>query len=176
MFQAPFDKPLPRQGDPRKFAQQGISMSGFVPILALPRMVEALESSEGAVQVELSFGISQDRKKVVTGKAKSDVSLVCQRCLNAVSVPVECDIALAVIWDEEGIQALPKDLEPWIVGEGAADFYEMIEEELLLNLPPVAYHEELCISEELFSSGEPVVVKQEKNPFQVLEQLKSSPK
>src|SRR5690606_34459791 len=176
MFQAPSDKPLPRQGDPRKFAQQGISMGGFVPVSALPRLVGALESSEGVVQVELNFGISEDRKKVVTGTATSDLTLVCQRCLGPVTVPVVCDIALAIIWDEEDIKALPKDLDPWIVGEGAADFYEMIEEELLLNLPPVAYHEELCISEKLFSSGEPVVVKQEKNPFQVLEQLKSSPK
>lgn len=176
MFPAPYDKPLPKQGDPRKFAQQGIAMSGFVPILALPRLVDALESSDGSVAVNLVFGINEDRKKVVSGTATADVHLLCQRCLNPVLVPVACDIALAVIWDEDDIKALPKNLDPWIADEGVADFYEMIEEELLLNLPPVAYHEELCISEELFRSGEPVVVKQEKNPFQVLEQLKSSPK
>lgn len=176
MFPAPYDKPLPRQGDPRKFAQQGISLSGFVPVLSLPRLVEAVESGDGAVQVELAFGVNESRKKVVSGTAKADVHLLCQRCLNPVSVSIMCDIALAVIWDEEDIKALPKDLDPWIAGEGMADFYEMIEEELLLNLPPVAYHKELCVSEKLFSSGEPVEVKQEKNPFQVLEQLKSSPK
>lgn len=177
MFQAPYDKPLPKQGDPRKFAQQGISIQGFVPVSALPRLAGALTSGEGNVQVELTFTISDDRKRLVTGIAKADLHMECQRCLNPVSVPVESDIALALVWAEEEIQSLPKDLDPWLVGEGLADFYEMIEEELLLSLPAVAYHEELCIDAELFSSGEPVVVKQEKkNPFQVLEQLKSSPK
>ena len=71
---------------------------------------------------------------------------------------------------------MPEYLDPWIVGEGAADFYDMIEEEMLLNLPAVAYHQEPCIDSKLFVSGELVAVKQEKNPFQVLEQLKSSPK
>ena len=51
-----------------------------------------------------------------------------------------------------------------------------IEEELLLSLPAVAYHEEPCIDSKLYSSGKPVEVKKERNPFQVLEQLKSSPK
>jgi uncharacterized protein len=177
MFQAPYDKPLPRQGDPRKFAQQGISIQGFVPVSALPRLAGALTSVEGNVQVELAFTIGDDRKRLVTGTAKADLCMECQRCLNPVSIPVESHIALALVWAEEDIQSLPKELDSWIVGEGLADFYEMIEEELLLSLPAVAYHEELCIDAQLFSSGEPVVVKQEKkNPFQVLEQLKSSPK
>src|SRR5690606_35699247 len=100
-----------------------------------------------------------------------------QRCLTPVSKPVECDISLAIVWTEEEAKALPKHLDPWIVEEISADFFEMVEEELLLSLPPVAYHEEQCVDPELFQSGEPVVVKHEKkNPFQVLEQLKSSPK
>jgi len=52
----------------------------------------------------------------------------------------------------------------------------MIEEELLLSLPAVAYHSEPCLDSKLYSSGKPVEVKETKNPFKVLEQLKSSPK
>lgn len=177
MFSAPSHKPLPRQGDPRKFAQQGISLDGVIPIVALPRLAESLEGTEGQVFVKLDFGISEEGKKVVSGKAHADLVLVCQRCLTPVSKPVECDISLAIVWTEEEAKALPKHLDPWIVEEISADFFEMIEEELLLSLPPVAYHEEQCVDPELFQSGEPVVVKHEKkNPFQVLEQLKSSPK
>ncbi|MGB3608867.1 MAG: YceD family protein [Cellvibrio sp.] len=177
MFSAPSHKPLPRQGDPRKFAQQGISLDGVIPIVALPRLAESLEGTEGQVFVKLDFGISEEGKKVVSGKAHADLVLVCQRCLTPVSKPVECDISLAIVWTEEEAKALPKHLDPWIVEEISADFFEMVEEELLLSLPPVAYHEEQCVDPELFQSGEPVVVKHEKkNPFQVLEQLKSSPK
>jgi len=176
MSQALSQKTLPRLGDPRKFAQQGISVQGLIAVSSLPRLVEAVESDEGNIDAQLAFGVSEDGYKVVTGSAAATVQQVCQRCLQPVPVSVVCDISLAIIWSEEDMKALPSHLDPWIAGEGAADFYEMIEEELLLNLPAVAYHEALCIDEKLLNSGEPVVVKKVKNPFQVLEQLKSSPK
>jgi uncharacterized protein len=95
--------------------------------------------------------------------------------LENVKVPVKSNISLGIVWDEEGAEALPEYLDPWITGEGIADLYDMIEVELLLSLPKVAYHEELCVDRQLFTSGKPVEVKKP-NPFQVLEQLKSSPK
>ena len=176
MFKTTLQNLLPRQGDPRKFAQQGISLQGLVPIASLSRMVDAIEESAGEIQVDLVFGLSEEKKKIVTGHAKANVSLICQRCLSPVTVLVESNISLGIVWDEEHALALPEYLDPWIVGEGAADLYEMIEEEMLLSLPAVAYHQEPCIDSKLLVSGKPVEVKQEKNPFQVLEQLKSSPK
>ncbi|MES2824709.1 MAG: YceD family protein [Pseudomonadota bacterium] len=176
MFKTTSQNLLPRQGDPRKFAQQGILLQGLVPIASLPRLVDAIEESSGEIQVDLVFGFSEDKKKIVTGSARADISLVCQRCLNPVTVLVESSISLGIVWDEEHALALPEYLDPWIAGEGAADFYEMIEEEMLLSLPAVAYHQEPCVNNKLFESGKPVEVKKEKNPFQVLEQLKSSPK
>ncbi len=176
MFKTTPSKPLPKQGDPRKFAQQGISLDGFVPVAELPRLAESLQKTTGEIQVDLVFGISVEKKKIVTGHASAELTLVCQRCLENVKVPVKSDISLGIVWDEEGAEALPEYLDPWITGEGVADLYDMIEEEMLLSLPKVAYHEELCVDRQLFSSGKPVEVKKTKNPFQVLEQLKSSPK
>lgn len=176
MFKTPSNKVLPRQGDPRKFAQHGVSLEGVIPVSELPRLLEATEDSGREVQVKLEFTISEERKKVVIGIASADLALVCQRCLEPVTVPVESNISLAIVWDEEAAKALPERFDPWITGEGMADLYEMIEEELLLSLPAVAYHEEPCLDSKLYSSGKPVEVKKEKNPFQVLEQLKSSPK
>jgi uncharacterized protein len=176
MLKTPSHKQLPRQSDPRKFAQQGVSLDGFVPVVEMPRLVEVVKDTSGNIEVELVFGISKEGKRVVTGSARGDVSLTCQRCLEPVKVLVESNISLAIVWDEEAANGLPQYLDPWIVGEGAADFYEMIEEELLLSLPAVAYHQEPCLDSKLYSSGKPVEVKETKNPFKVLEQLKSSPK
>jgi uncharacterized protein len=175
MFKTLSLKPLPKQGDPRKFAQQGISLDGFVPVAALPRLAESVQETTGEIQVDLAFGISVEKKKIVTGHASAELTLVCQRCLENVKVPVKSDISLGIVWDEEGAEALPEYLDPWITGEGIADLYDMIEVELLLSLPKVAYHEEFCVDRQLFTSGKPVEVKKP-NPFQVLEQLKSSPK
>lgn len=176
MLKAPFSKPLPRQGDPRKFAQHGTEIDGFVPVASLPRLVESLESEEGNLSVRLHFHVNEERKRVVTGEASGHVSLVCQRCLESVQVPVTSNISLGIVWDEEEAKKLPESLDPWITGEGLADFFDMIEEEILLSLPAVAYHETACVDSKLYSSGEPVVEVKKPNPFQVLEQLKSSPK
>ncbi len=176
MFKPPFQKPLPKQGDPRKFAQQGVTLEGFIPLTELPRLAEVSSGVAGNVQVQLVFSLNEEHKRVVAGHACAELNLVCQRCLEPVSLPVESTISLAIVWDEDAAKALPDYLDPWIVGEGAADFFEMIEEELLLSLPAVAYHQEPCIDSRLLSSGTPVEVKKERNPFQVLEQLKSSPK
>jgi uncharacterized protein len=176
MFKTTSHKALPRQADPRKFAQQGVVLEGFVPTSELPRILDATESNDGEVQVKLEFKVSEEGKRVVIGHAHADMLLICQRCLEPVTVPIESDISLGIVWDEEAAAKLPAHLEPWITGEGMADLYDMIEEELLLSLPAVAYHQEPCIDSKLYSSGKPVDVKKEKNPFQVLEQLKSSPK
>jgi uncharacterized protein len=176
MLTTPSHKQLPRLGDPRKFAQQGVTLEGRIPVVDLPRLVSVLERTESEIDVKLIFGINAEGKRAVTGHAVGNLALKCQRCLEPVYQQIESDISLAVVWDEDAAKALPGYLNPWIAGEGAADFYEMIEEELLLSLPVVAYHEEPCVDRSLFSSGKPVEVKESKNPFKVLEQLKSSPK
>lgn len=176
MSKAPSENVLPRQVDPRKFAQQRIELQGFIAISALPRLAEALASSEGEVAVDLAFGINDEGARVLTGTAKAEVYVICQRCLEAMPLALEGELSLAVVWDEEQAKSLPKHLDPWITGEGSADLYEIVEEELLLNLPMVAYHEEACVDVASFSSGEAEEPEAAPNPFSVLEQLKGSPK
>jgi uncharacterized protein len=176
MFTPPSDKLLPRQVDPRRFAQQGIKVDGLVPVAEMPRLVEATLDSTANLQTNLQFAVNEEGKRVVIGQASGELTLVCQRCLEPVKLSVDAQISLGIVWDEEGANALPSYLEPWIHGEGAADLYEMLEEEMLLSLPAVAYHEEPCVDASLFSSGKPVEAPAKKNPFNVLEQLKSSPK
>lgn len=178
MFSAPYDKLLPRQGDPRKFAQQGVRISGYLPVENLNRIQDlVLDPADTQVQVDLNFGISEERKLVIEGRAKAELTFTCQRCLGPVTLPVEAFIELAIVRTEEEAKRLPKRLDPWILPEeGNTDLYFIVEEELLLSLPSVAYHPEPCIDEQLLSSGDPVEATPEENPFQVLKQLKGSPK
>jgi len=173
-------KLLPRQIDPRKFAQQGIELSGSLPLAELLRLQELLvcEGDEEVV-VNLVFGIDEQRQRNLTGHASVNTKMVCQRCLEPVSVTLDCQFALAIIWSEDNVNGLPKSWDPWIVGEGPTDIYQVIEDELLLILPMVAYHSEPCVPQTLFSSGDAANSGQQArsdsgnaNPFQVLEQLK----
>jgi len=177
MSDAPLQTILPRQVDPRKFAQKGISLSGRVPLAQMPRLSEAVQSGDEEVDVHLEFGIDQQRAKTLKGHAKASVSVVCQRCLQPTKLTLDADIALAVVWTEEQGQDLSKDLDPLILEEGPTDLYQVVEDELLLVLPMVAYHEEQCIDASSLSAGTEVQDdKVSDNPFKVLEQLKGSPK
>lgn len=177
MSDAPLKQYLPRQVDPRKFAVKGISLSGRVPLAQLSRLSEAVQNGAEEIDVHLDFGVDPQGKRTLKGHAKASVSVMCQRCLQPTQLTLEANIALAVVWTDEQAKNLSQDLEPWILEEGPADLYQAIEEELLLVLPMVAYHEEQCIDPSTLSSGEvEQVVEVSDNPFKVLEQLKGSPK
>lgn len=168
---------LPRMVDPRKFAQQGISIDGVVAVAEMPRLLSALAGDSAEITAELEFCIAEEGRKTLRGKASSTVEVVCQRCLDSMPLELEVEFNLAVVWDEDQAVALPKYLDPWIHGEGVADLYSVIEEELLLDLPMVSYHEVECVARERFQSGELVETPEPvDNPFQMLKQLKGTPK
>ncbi len=178
MSNAPSQQPLPRQIDPRKFAQQGVSLKGSIAFSALSRVANAVQGRDGEVAVDLVFAVDEQKTRTLTGTADARVNVICQRCLDVMDLGLHCRLNLAMVWDEEDARQLPRYMDPWIVGEGTADLYEVIEDELLLALPIVAYHDSGCVEPSLFSAGEPVEEgeKPENNPFQVLEQLKGGSK
>ena len=168
---------IPRLIEPRKFAQQGLSVSGSLPVQELDRLSSAVLALS-AVDVNLRFGISESKHRVVTGLVAANVELVCQRCLEALGLKLSSEVSLAMIWAEEEAKQLPTIYEPWVVAADQADLYEIVEEELLLALPVVAFHDYECVDKSLFTTGEksPPVETKQNNPFRVLATLKGSSK
>lgn len=170
---------LPRYIDPRKFAQQGIEIEGQVALAELSRLAELLHSDKGHVEAALRFGIGEQRILFVAGDVSATVESVCQRCLEGVSIDIRCELNLAIQWEDSDIARLPSRFDPWIVGEGQTDIYQIIEDDLLLSLPIVSYHDEPCVPDTLFSSGEEetskiIAAAPDTNPFNVLADLKES--
>jgi len=174
---------LPRHIDPRKFAQQGINISGDVDIAELTRVKSLLANSNGAAYAELRFGVDEQGVRKLTGSISATVEMVCQRCLEAAPQTLQIELNLGFAWSDEDVEKLPKSYEPWIIGEGQTDIYDVVADELILGLPIVAYHDQSCVPQELFSSkdtsgrsgnGANSKDTSKPNPFQVLEQLKGS--
>lgn len=180
MSSTPIQQSVPRYLDPRKFAQQGVHIGGVVAVSELLRFADALVRPIGKVTVDVGFEVNEQGIRVLTGTIESDVQLTCQRCLEPMEQRVSCNVNLAFVWDEQQARQLPKYLDPWIAEEGVLDFYEVMEEELLLALPIVAYHDKACIEPSLYSSSddqqEDETAVLGNSPFQVLKQLKGSPK
>ncbi len=178
MSNATLTSTLPRDIDPRKFAQQRLELNGKVAVSDLPRLAEAVADQSVVVDVDLRFDVDEEGLRVVTGVVTGELSVICHRCLEPMPLLVKAEPNLAIVWDEDKAKNLPRRVDPWIVGEGATNIYLMIEEELLLELPMVSYHKEPCLDARLYHAGDEVEITPEEktNPFQMLEQLKSSPK
>ena len=171
-----FDEPLPRQADLRKLAAAHARFDVTMSIKHLPRFAGAVVGEDAAVRAQLQFAIDDQYRKIITGAVSCDTQVVCQRCMEPVAILVSAGINLAVACDEERARNLPNSMEPLIVAEDELlDLNEVLEDELLLALPFVSYHQpDQCSGRQRYEStlGEQPVVEKE-NPFSVLEQLKS---
>lgn len=172
---------LPSQIDIRKLTTKGVEISSDFSPSVMSRLSSLLANTDGRVQADLSFYIDEDRKRRVDGRVTAQLNVVCQRCLEPVLITVNSDFNLAILWTDDEAKNLSRSLDPLIVGEELVDLADIVEEELILSLPIVSYHNSDKCQEAPLSFGEaenlPVEPEQQKeNPFKVLAQLKPSEK
>lgn len=172
MSRPPVRHSLPRLVDPRKLASQGMVVKGEIAARDLPRLNEAVLGKSSDARVELTFARDRGGQDRLDGTVDCDVTLECQRCLLPVAVPLAARMAVGVVASDEQARGIDRELDPWIVAEEGGDLFELIEEELLLALPMIAFHApEECQGRSYYSTGT-VEVGEAKNPFQVLKTLK----
>lgn len=173
MSEGATSKRLPRNLEPRKQAHFGSIYEGVLLAEDLPRVADLVHSIDEII-VRLAFHVDEQGERAVNVEISGSVSVICQRCLKPMDHKVKIDSLLAIVRDEEEAKQLPGRFDPWIVEEVEADTYELVEEELLLNIPVVAYHDFDCVDASLFKAGEIEQEQEEprENPFQVLAGLK----
>jgi uncharacterized protein len=165
---------LPTQIDPRKLAQQGISLEGEFAAEDLTRLNESVEAVTGALKASLQFSLDPSRQPMVTGEASVCVDVICQRCLDIVNIDIKADIALQVVWSEDHIANVAPGFEPWIVVDKIADLDVVIEDEILLALPIVNYHKVgECTGSAFIEEADTPIEEAVESPFSVLQQLKN---
>ncbi len=131
---------LPRHADLRKLAAAGAYLAGCIPIAHLERLCAELLSSAGDVAVELHFGVDDEGFRVIKGPVAASLSCTCQRCLGEMSLAVQAEVNLAMVWDDAQLAALPARIDGLVVGEEPADLHAIVEDELLLALPFAPRH------------------------------------
>jgi uncharacterized protein len=175
-------EPLPSTLDVRKAAGRGVSVRGTLKPLDLPRFRSLLADDDGAVQAELSFSRDEENGYIIRLALTAQVVVTCQRCLERLPITLACENTLGVVWTDEQAAHLPRHLEPLIVEEEACRLWEVVEDELILALPPFSYHDtEECqqiLSRFNADQAPPVetVAVDKPNPFNVLAQLKPGSK
>lgn len=168
---------LPKTVEPLRLAEQNSVLKGEIPISSFARFGEMVQGvDESAMcRVSLSFYMDGERRRIVSGELEAPVNLQCQRCMGAMQTVLKSEFVLGLVTSDEQAQRLPKDLEPLMMNDFSVDLWTMVEDELLLVVPPFPLHErsECPAREDLEaweadgSNAEPA--KSEKdNPFSVL--------
>ena len=170
--------PIPPHVDPRKLADRGTTLQGELLLADLERLCDPLSDTVGTVQAQFVFERDERKSVVIHSVIDTEVKMVCQRCLELVTLPIHSECSYAVVKEGANTQSLPKGYDVLELGEDPLDLHALIEEELLLALPIVpAHHPEECQQPEgLDDEAEPSEDEVTRsNPFSVLAQLKRDP-
>ena len=140
------DSALPAYVDTRKVFLQQTRIKGVVALECLSRFREGLASDFAKVWVSLNFSINESGQKLIRGNLSADIDVFCQRCLDPLTINLVDEINLILISDENEIERLAVDLDPWICTNHRLYLASMIEEQLILCMPIITYHpDSVCL-------------------------------
>ena len=176
---------FPAQIEPFKWAEQGFTWSGTLPLSRFVRISRETIGSIDHQLININCKLSMDayhRIVWLDGHVETKVPMECQRCLETVEIELVSDFHLALVDDESLIERLDEDADFIVLGESeattkgsydapaTADLLALIEDELLLLMPLSPKHD-VCEHKHQ-PAQEEVVEEKRDNPFEVLAALK----
>lgn len=170
------EKFIPEHIDPFRYAEQNLALSGTVKVSEMKRLSENLGTTNETVAVDLQFGVDEQRITFLKGRLQTKLCLQCQRCMEPFIYEIISDFLLGIVNTLEEANALPEHYEPALAQEGQLALRELIEDEIILNLPIIPRHEpdeckvKLPLADSGWEQGE------RDNPFHVLKALKDKQK
>ncbi|MCC6610094.1 MAG: DUF177 domain-containing protein [Burkholderiales bacterium] len=125
--------------DGLEFARAGATRSGALDLAQLPRLAEA-----GCRAAELRYSLhgetSARGKPELHVEVAGMLTLECQRCLEALQVPIDVRIALELATSQEAIDAAEDDVDR-VLAARSMPVAGLVEDEVILALPMVPMHE-----------------------------------
>ena len=157
----------PEHADPRRLCEQGKRYEGRVALLGLPRLAPLLTSTEGEAAFTLRFDQDDEGRSRIIGHVRADLQVTCQRCMGAMTLPVDAEFKLSPVSGPREAETLPAEYDPLLL-------------ELILAIPPAPRHPEAeCgVNLAVFRHEEdsaPIAEAERDNPFAALQALKRGP-
>lgn len=151
------------------FAKKGGVREGKLSVSRLVRLHDLLAEVEGEVAYRLQGYLAERGQFRLRLQVTGRLSLVCQRCLKAVAYPLDVDRVLEPIPEDteladDELEDDSRDFLP-LPKSGELDVAALVEDEIILDLPPVPRHENCAFPGDA-ESGERL------NPFAALSGLK----
>lgn len=176
---------FPAHIEPFKWAEQGFTWSGTLPLSCLSRIARETVGSVENQQVQVNCKLSMDaylRLVWLDAHIETQAPLECQRCLETVKVDLVSDVHLALVEDESLIERLDEDADFIVLGEGESstkgtfdepavvNLLMLLEDELLLLMPLSPKHD--ACEHKHQPSEQDVAEEKRDNPFDILANLK----
>ena len=129
--------------DPLKFAVDGASLSGTVPVAELSRLASMVVDTVGTVSYELIGESGLGRSPSLRFKATVVLQLCCQRCLGALEWALDRESVLQLVRPGTPIpdEELENDEVDVIEATPDMDVLALVEDELLLAVPLAPRHD-----------------------------------
>ncbi|MFM1895086.1 MAG: hypothetical protein RLZZ385_160 [Pseudomonadota bacterium] len=135
------DSPLPGSVDARKIFASGGSVRGFVDLRRLQNLVSLLAEPRGEARVWLNFLLDSGGRRSIVGGVTATLKVKCQRCLQPLDIHIDEPVNLVLVADDAAAKLLDTSVDPWISQEPRIDLLGLVEEQLVLSLPIVSYHQ-----------------------------------
>ena len=172
----------PDRLDIKAFVQAGAHLQGHDALLKYERLVQEAQGLHPDLTVNWQV---RGELRAVEGQApeswlhltvQATQPLLCQRCLSPVDVPLQVDRWFRFVADEATAEALDDETEEDLLAISREfDLHALIEDELLMELPVVARHDECPVPVTMESSSEDFDAAEEEkpNPFASLSNFKA---
>ncbi len=107
----------------------------------MPRLTSLILGHSGDATIDLRGDTDAQGEAYLRGTATAPVRLTCQRCLQPIELELVATLDLAPVTRIDEAMMLPSSRDPLLVpGDGLVEVRGMVEDELILELPIVAYH------------------------------------
>jgi uncharacterized protein len=124
--------------DPLADGQASIDFS--IPLAEFPRLTPLLARTEGEVRGHVRFA-RELGIPVANVEVDCEVELTCQRCFGPMKWPVEGDERVAMVASDTEADRVPEGRETIFAPDHRISLRDLVEEEMLLQLPIVPLHE-----------------------------------
>jgi uncharacterized protein len=141
----------------------------------MKRFVGSVADCVDSVQVEIAFKKDEQGLTYFDGTLDTSATLICERCGGQIAQPLQVSFCFSPVKAGAGVEELSDFYDPIEVDDqGEIDILQLVEDELILALPLVAFHaeEDCAVKQNELSFGDIGEEIKRPNPFAVLKELK----
>lgn len=132
---------LPKIIELKAFRSAKQLISGELFIGKLERLKLIVPSSGwNNIHVDIQYGIDEENICVILGTISADLVLICNRCLGLMPYNMHTEFALTPVSSLDYVKNLPSYYEPLLITEGIINIEQMVEDEIILNIPDYPKH------------------------------------